>query len=605
MKHIYFKKINIKNFYSIGEDPVEVTFKKGLNVITGDNEDKEDSNNGVGKSTILEAIFFALFGQTVKNVPVGALVNWHTNKPTEIDLTFQVRTGNDKKEYQIIRTLSPGHKVRLFEDGKCITQNVGPTTNKIKKITGATPDLFEQCVLMSVNQTEPYLAKTAKQKSDFLKSILNLDVFKKMKNNLRQERLENKNLYGIALERFNNTKNSLMTHRRSYTENEKQKKEFIERFDKEKNENKKKIEELEKEISSAGFEKEKQSIKKFLEETAPSVKEKHTKKLHTLISDRSEKKAKILSLKSNIKEIDELGDKICLSCKRPFSDQDKDQMSKNKQAFNDQISKIEKEVIDINEEITKSENKLRKIDEAIEEAQDKKTKIRIKENYQEECKRNIENLKNSNKTLDNTIDDLNKSSNILADTITKLEEQFIEAEEQEKKLNKEGTIIRDAAKIVGEEGVVSFIISKMLTLLNTRVNFYLRKLDSNCVCEFDSDMNEHIYNEKGKEVSYFSFSGGERKRLDLALLFTFLDIRRLQSNISVSLSMYDELLDSSLDSKGIELVLNILHERVNEYNEAVYLISHRPEAIKHASGDIVYLSKKDGITRKTEYESKF
>jgi hypothetical protein len=82
-----------------------------------------------------------------------------------------------------------------------------------------------------------------------------------------------------------------------------------------------------------------------------------------------------------------------------------------------------------------------------------------------------------------------------------------------------------------------------------------------------------------------------------------MDIRRLQGNLSINISMYDELLDSSMDEKGVDLVLDILKERIDKYKEAVYIISHRQESVKHVTGDIIFIVKKDGISRCIPYES--
>ena len=106
--------------------------------------------------------------------------------------------------------------------------------------------------------------------------------------------------------------------------------------------------------------------------------------------------------------------------------------------------------------------------------------------------------------------------------------------------------------------------------------------------------------------SYFNFSGAERKNIDLACLFAFMDIRRLQGNVSYNISIYDELLDSSLDERGVDLVLNILRERVEKYDECVMIISHRKESTKIGShyknpGDVIFLEKENGITRRVEF----
>ena len=99
--------------------------------------------------------------------------------------------------------------------------------------------------------------------------------------------------------------------------------------------------------------------------------------------------------------------------------------------------------------------------------------------------------------------------------------------------------------IVSEEGVKSYIVKKILQLFNSKLAHYLKKMDSNCICVFNEYFEEEIINEKGKPCSYFNFSGAERKNIDLACLFAFMDIRRLQGDVAFNISVYDELFDSS------------------------------------------------------------
>ena len=163
----------------------------------------------------------------------------------------------------------------------------------------------------------------------------------------------------------------------------------------------------------------------------------------------------------------------------------------------------------------------------------------------------------------------------------------------QKKLN-----ILDTAKyVVSEDGVKTFIIKKMLKVLNNRLNFYLQALEAPCKCEFNEMFEETIFNEKGKECSYFNFSGGERKRIDLAILFMFQDILRQQTGTSFSLSMYDELFDSAMDEKGIQKVLDILKTRVDKYKENVYIISHNKQAINNDISQYIFLEKQNGKTK--------
>jgi energy-coupling factor transporter ATP-binding protein EcfA2 len=126
-------------------------------------------------------------------------------------------------------------------------------------------------------------------------------------------------------------------------------------------------------------------------------------------------------------------------------------------------------------------------------------------------------------------------------------------------------------------------------------------MDANCVCSFNEYFEEEIVDNKGKECSYFNFSGAERKNMDLACLFAFMDMRRLQGDVCFNFSIYDELFDSSLDARGIELVIAVLKERVEKYNESIMVISHRKESVKAATGDIIFLEKSNGITKRVDY----
>ena len=136
--------------------------------------------------------------------------------------------------------------------------------------------------------------------------------------------------------------------------------------------------------------------------------------------------------------------------------------------------------------------------------------------------------------------------------------------------------------------------------MNNRLAYYLKKLDANCTCEFNEYFMETLVDEKGRECSYFNFSSGERKRIDLSILFTFQDLRRLQSDVTLNVSMYDELLDSSLCQAGTKQVLDILYDRAEQFNECIYIVTHRPDAVDIITGEIIYLEKENGVTRIAE-----
>ena len=222
-------------------------------------------------------------------------------------------------------------------------------------------------------------------------------------------------------------------------------------------------------------------------------------------------------------------------------------------------------------------------------------------------KKEIENINTRVKQLNDwqnqlviDIDTLNKDSSNFQDSIDGILNRQKDIKTSIIDLQERMDIIENAKFITSEEGVKSFIVKKILQVLNLRLSQYLRRLESNSIVTFNEFFDETITNERGKECSYFNFSGAERKAIDLAMLFTFQDVRRAQADVWLNLSMFDELLDSSLDEKGIELVLDILRERVDNYSESIYIISHRKESKKYCTnGEIIYLEKKNGITTRT------
>jgi DNA repair exonuclease SbcCD ATPase subunit len=217
------------------------------------------------------------------------------------------------------------------------------------------------------------------------------------------------------------------------------------------------------------------------------------------------------------------------------------------------------------------------------------TKSRLKQllEWQEELKHDINNLKSNETEFDELITNITNTIKTIQQGVDGINKQLYRL---------------DIVKfIVSEEGVKSYIVNKLLELLNSKLYYYLKKLDSNSICVFNEYFEEEIVNEKNKICSYFNFSGAERKSIDLACLFAFSDIRRMQGGVSYNIAIYDELFDSSFDSKGIDLIIDILIERARLYDENSFVISHRRESLKAVTGDVIYLEKRDGITKRIEY----
>jgi len=187
MKHVNFNSIKLKNFLSVGNDLVEVNFKTGISVITGTNKDKLDRRNGVGKSTIADSIHFAIFGETIREIPKGNIINNITQKGTHVELSFSITEGQDVNHYKIIRTLKPTKCFLYINDEDKTESTIINTTNRIKELLSASAELFQNCVIMSLNTTLPFMAQKKVEKRKFIEGILKLEVFSQMLQVARTE----------------------------------------------------------------------------------------------------------------------------------------------------------------------------------------------------------------------------------------------------------------------------------------------------------------------------------------------------------------------------------------------------------------------------------
>jgi len=598
MKKIIFKKLSIKNFLSVGNTPVTVDFKTGLHIITGLNRDKEDRRNGVGKSTVADAIYFAIFGETLRELKKEHIVNNTNHENCEVVLEFDIESYNKKDEYQIIRMLEPS-RCYVYINGEDKTRDsISNTSSFILEKINCSPEIFQNCVIMTVNNTTPFMAKKKVEKRKFIEGIFNLEIFSTMLQSLRDDYNDIKRNFDIELAKFTEVEKSLNIQIVAKENSNKERNAKREKYLTRQKNNTNELKLLEKKLT--------EFIKVDIEQIQKDIQTLQSKsdKNDTEIKQIRDKTSS-LRTQINLKEqtYSRIGtDKdICPTCLRPLEDKDKNHIKDEKLKIKQEIKSFQNEIssnLAQEEKFSELDNKLIKAIESLktrinnfklEEKEIDNIKNRITQInvWQKELEIDLAELNNANNEHDTTIQEITTRLNSLKDTLEKTKTH----------LN-----MLDAVKFVlSEEGVKSYIVKKILQLFNSKLAYYLKKMDANCICVFNEYFEEEIIDEKGKPCSYFNFSGAERKNIDLACLFAFMDIRRLQGNIAFNFSIYDELFDSSLDEKGVELVLGILRERIEKYNECIMVISHRKESVKFATGDIIFLEKRNGITKRIEF----
>jgi DNA repair exonuclease SbcCD ATPase subunit len=594
MRLVSFKALSIRNFLSVGETPVVINFQTGVNVITGTNYDKEDSKNGVGKSTIADALYFALFGTTIRELSKDLIVNSFTKKKCEVVLDIDIENGNGLSQYRITRTINPT-KCHMTKNGEDVTRSTMAKTNEyIQKLIMSNGKIFQNSVIMTINNTVPFMAQSKIDKRKFIESILSLEIFSDMLSKAREEHNVLKKDYEVLFTKIEGIEKGYKFNKEQLDAFEENKRQKIEALVKRIEENKQKIEDLKKEIKKLPDD----VIEKLnTKEEQINNELKQIRELYkAAYNNLADVKSKISHAEGQLKEIDKVG-AICTTCKRAYSEDDLKHKEANKKELNNKLKDLNK-VLDIAQKaLDKINTDQAKKEKELKDIQDKKNVVRdvINSNNNTSTKITLieENIQSLLKEIEQVKNETNKA---LEEVVKDLEEKLKTGKQELEKLDHDCSVLEVVRFVVSEEGVKSYIVKKILAVLNGRMAYYLDKLHANCLCQFNEFFDELITDEKSEQKSYFNFSGGERKRIDLACLFSFLDIRRMQGDVHFSTIFYDELLDSSLDDKGVELVLDVLRERAQMYNENCYIITHRGTTITEKIDNTVFLEKRNNFT---------
>lgn len=705
MKHVTFKTLKIQNFLSIGKELV-IDIKCGINIITGENKDKDNDGNGVGKSTIPNAMFFVLFGTTIKDLKKENIVNNFAKKNCKVTLDFCVDSNGVITNYIIERGISPSF-CNVFVNGSQ-EKNLStiPATNTyIINLINTSPNLFKNIITMSMNNTKPFMAQKKNEKREFVEGILKLEVLKIM-NKLAKDNYDDIfREYDTTIKIYTELENNIVIYKDKSAIFESNRTNRINELNKRLNDIETNIKQLQSEIIPINTNALK-DIKLQLSEINIKLKQTNTlynnsnNKLITFKTKLTNINEQILKL-SNSREklqywadwkdcppltkeiIDDLNEEIngyktncdkgiknieldiynanrtindniisietlekkgasCDKCKRPFTEDDvatnqtiiEEYKNKNIELtiliekYNNEFNEIKETIVEYTEkiEILRITEQLLvfqvlqiDVEQSIknEEIEFKKYETQ-KLQYEDELTQktsefnNITNEVNRNTFIESTIVDKQKTVAITTTDLKNVttekntfEELYINANIKRTELEKQITNSKQKLKIydvikyvVSDEGIKTLIIKRILNTLNQKINEYLKQLDANCSLVFNEFFEDTIINDRGLECTYENFSGGEEKRIDLACLFTFMDIRRLQGDVTFNIVFFDELLDSALSVNGSEKVFNILKDRRDKYDESCYIITHKKENLKNKLiTDIIYLEKVGGITR--------
>ena len=548
-----------------------------------------------GKSMILDALYYSIFGTTLRKISKQSfIVNRKNNKNCAVRLEFDIISHDGNKEsYTIERRLAP-QSIKVWQNNKEITRSTTAETNKfIKELLYADEEIFQSCILMRANSVIPFMSKKDSEKRSFIESIFNLNIFSGMQKLLKDDMRAAKTEFSIAteacdihtrnIEAYKTQINELYLEQANITEKNKDKRQSIE--------NNIKIEEDKRNL----FEKKLNGYSLDTVENANCLRsvsqcEENIKKLkdmrNKLLIDQGIYKRELSTVSSK--------GNVCPTCGRNYEIEVIDNIKNRKK-------ELETFILDLNDKISLIDDK---IDEFSVSLNNFNSKITTYNNIVNEIafiKKDIlqiDKLINVYKSQLSDISDEFDSSMIdkLSSLLTETEKSLIEKKNILDLTSEKLGICNICENLLGEHGIRAFIVNKLLTLLNNRISFYLSSLNSAFEFKFNEYFDEEIKDSNGIICLYNNCSGAEMKKIDLAIGFAIADIFSIQQQVSYNILFFDEILDSSLDDKSLNILLNFINSYYGD-KKSIYIISHKNNIDIPDIKNTILLEKVNGFTR--------
>lgn len=586
--YVSFKKIKFRNILSYGNAWTEFEFKPGLNLIK--------AQNGSGKSAIIDAMTFALFGKPYRDIKMMQLINNINEANLEVVINFSI--GND--EYEMTRGLKPSKfSIKKNGDNLELLSSKKLNQDEIDKIIGIDYNLYRNIVCVASINSKSFLALAPYEKRALIESIFNINILAIMLTEVKKRNTVNKTKQKTELATYDGLVDNILTTTNFYKDvSEKQKTFEADKLQKIMNKRK----------SIDDWAGELQSCEKNLRigNTKEAEFEQKITELPKITAGINDDKVKIRTLEAEIKNCQDrivkilAGGAVCPLCGSELCNEHSIAYRKE---ITDKIDENKGKIEAITSHLTNlkgEETALSKYSKLLGILKMKNIEQRTKK---EKLTENIASAEEQIKEIEESKFTVNVKS--YKEKLTELNNRKKAMRAELDELEKEMILDSHLIRTLGEYGVRQHFFNKLLPILNAKVNHYLNLFELPLSFEFDDTLNAKIT--RGRyEMSYEQFSCGEKQRIDMSILLSFFDISKSISNWSCSVLFLDEVLDSGVDNNGltsfISVLNNIVHEDSGE-DLGVYLISHKLAESSVNFDNIVEITKKQ-LFSQIEYANK-
>ena len=551
---IIFKTIRYKNFLSTGNSwtTIDLLSTKTTLVV---------GHNGAGKSTMLDALAFALFGKAHRNISKPPLVNTINNKDCVVEIEFTV-SGSDLK---VVRGIKP-NIFEIWKDGTMINQSShAKEYQKIleQNIIKLNHKSFHQIVVLGSSSFIPFMQLPAQHRRDVIEDLLDINVFSKMNQILKEKNsILKDDLKSVDYDAELN-KEKIDLQNKYIKEVEALSVEQI-------NSKESDIGNAQEEINTLQCEN--VSLSTEIEERSDGLqedlKENHDKR-QSLLHYQAEFSQKIKTLVKETKFYEE--NDTCPTCTQDISSEVRDAKLATAK---EKATELNNAVRDVSERSAVVESAIERLTNTAGEIRDKTSSITSNNKTIGRLQEQIKSINSSIEQIRGSGGDLSKSRKEL-EALKKLKDDLFEKRLYLNESLSYNSIILEMLK---DTGIKTKIIKQYLPVINKLVNQYLQVLDFFVSFNLDESFSETIRSRHRDNFSYDSFSEGEKQRIDLALLFTWRQIAKMKNSVSTNLLMLDETFDSSLDYEGVDNLMKIIETLDDDTN--IFVISHKGDILE-------------------------
>ena len=549
---IQFQKLTYKNFLSTGNNPISINLNKSKStLIVG--------TNGSGKSTILDALSFALFGKPHRNVNKIGLVNSVNGKGCEVSVEFET-VGHT---FKVVRGIKP-NKFEVWQNDKMIDQqtNVRDYQKFLEQnILKLNHKSFHQIVVLGSSSFIPFMQLKSHDRRDVIEDLLDINIFSKMKFILRERNSRARELSKSSKISVDAQKDKIGYQKKHLNQLEEINEEAKQSYDEEIKDCQEKLETFKLELEKYPYELE-QKLK-----TLRNIKDE-------LTTEKGKCNHVMKHLVDTAKFFENNDD--CPTCTQEI----------NKQLKTAMLIEVKDQAKKTQQEITDNEPKYNSTCLAIEQARDDINSMLDTNRKINWCSDRINDLTNKKVTEV----DIQKPTKDLVDMTYKL------GELQETYNSATSDLLYNdvASEMLKDTGIRTKIIKEYLPAMNTLINKYLQVLEFFVAFNLDENFQETIKSRHRDTFVYDNFSEGEKMRIDLSLLFAWRQIAKMKNSTNTNLLILDETFDSSLDEDGVDNLMKILLTLEDGTN--TFIISHKPDMLESKLKDKIVFVKKNNFS---------